>query len=49
MVANTRDGLAAARARGRKGGQPSKLTAEQVDASTTAASTPSPRSPACSG
>lgn len=30
-VANTRDGLAAARARGRKGGRPSKLTAEQVE------------------
>ncbi|NLE82027.1 MAG: recombinase family protein [Rhodococcus sp.] len=31
IVANTRDGLAAARARGRKGGRPSKLTAEQVE------------------
>lgn len=31
IVANTRDGLAAARARGRKGGRPSKLTADQVD------------------
>jgi DNA invertase Pin-like site-specific DNA recombinase len=30
IVANTRDGLAAARARGRKGGRPSKLTTEQV-------------------
>ncbi|MDJ0362220.1 recombinase family protein [Rhodococcus sp. H29-C3] len=30
IAANTRDGLAAARARGRKGGRPSKLTAEQV-------------------
>ncbi|MFZ2176776.1 MAG: recombinase family protein [Rhodococcus sp. (in: high G+C Gram-positive bacteria)] len=29
-VANTRDGIAAARARGRKGGRPPKLTAEQV-------------------
>ncbi|QXU51794.1 recombinase family protein [Rhodococcus sp. LW-XY12] len=31
IVANTRDGLAAARARGRKGGRPPKLTAEQVE------------------
>lgn len=30
VVANTRDGLAAARARGRKGGRPAKLTGEQV-------------------
>lgn len=30
-VANTRDGLAAARARGRKGGRPPKLTTEQVE------------------
>ena len=30
IVANTRDGLAAARARGRKGGRPSRLNAEQV-------------------
>ncbi|MBX4171492.1 recombinase family protein [Rhodococcus pyridinivorans] len=29
-VANTRDGLAAARARGRKGGRPPKLTGEQI-------------------
>ncbi|MCD2100054.1 recombinase family protein [Rhodococcus rhodochrous] len=31
IVANTRNGLAAARARGRKGGRPPKLTAEQVE------------------
>ncbi|MDG3013672.1 recombinase family protein [Speluncibacter jeojiensis] len=31
IVANTRDGLAAARARGRKGGRPPKLTTEQVE------------------
>ncbi|MGW6694800.1 recombinase family protein [Rhodococcus sp. NPDC054953] len=31
IVANTRDGLAAARARGRKGGRPPKLTAEQIE------------------
>ncbi|MFZ2530224.1 MAG: recombinase family protein [Rhodococcus sp. (in: high G+C Gram-positive bacteria)] len=31
IVANTRDGLAAARARGRKGGRPAKLTAEQAE------------------
>jgi hypothetical protein len=31
LVANTRDGLAAARARGRKGGRPSKLSADQVE------------------
>lgn len=31
IVANTRDGLAAARARGRKGGRPSKLSAEQAE------------------
>ena len=30
IVANTRDGLAAARARGRKGGRPSKLTDDQI-------------------
>ena len=30
IVANTRDGLAAARARGRAGGRPPRLTAEQV-------------------
>ncbi len=30
IVANTRDGLAAARARGRVGGRPPRLTAEQV-------------------
>jgi len=30
IVANTRDGLAAARARGRKGGRRSRLTAEQA-------------------
>lgn len=30
LVANTRDGLAAARARGRTGGRPPKLSAEQV-------------------
>ncbi len=30
IVANTRDGLAAARARGRKGGRPPKLNPEQV-------------------
>ncbi|MGW4339558.1 recombinase family protein [Rhodococcus koreensis] len=30
-VANTRDGLAAARARGRKGGRPSKLSADQIE------------------
>ncbi|MGH3800439.1 MAG: recombinase family protein [Pseudonocardiaceae bacterium] len=30
-VANTREGLAAARARGRKGGRPPKLTTEQVE------------------
>ncbi|RDI23269.1 DNA invertase Pin-like site-specific DNA recombinase [Rhodococcus sp. AG1013] len=31
IVANTRDGLAAARARGRKGGRPPKLTTEQAE------------------
>lgn len=31
IIANTRDGLAAARARGRKGGRPSKLTSAQVE------------------
>ncbi|NLE81243.1 MAG: recombinase family protein [Rhodococcus sp.] len=31
IVANTRDGLAAARSRGRKGGRPAKLTAEQAE------------------
>ncbi len=31
IVANTRDGLAAARARGRKGGRPAKLTADQIE------------------
>ncbi|MFC9553829.1 recombinase family protein [Rhodococcus sp. NPDC056960] len=30
IVANTRDGLAAARARGRKGGRPSKLSSDQI-------------------
>ena len=30
IVSNTRDGLAAARARGRKGGRPSKLTDDQI-------------------
>jgi DNA invertase Pin-like site-specific DNA recombinase len=30
IVANTRDGLAAARARGRKGGRPPRLTSDQV-------------------
>jgi DNA invertase Pin-like site-specific DNA recombinase len=30
IVANTRDGLAAARARGRKGGRPSKLSPDQI-------------------
>ena len=30
IVANTRDGLAAARSRGRKGGRPAKLTADQA-------------------
>jgi DNA invertase Pin-like site-specific DNA recombinase len=30
IVANTRDGLAAARARGRKGGRRPKLNAEQI-------------------
>ncbi|MFC9553814.1 recombinase family protein [Rhodococcus sp. NPDC056960] len=30
IVANTRDGLAAARARGRKGGRPSKLSSAQI-------------------
>lgn len=30
IVANTRDGLAAARARGRKGGRPPKLTGDQI-------------------
>ncbi len=30
IVANTRDGLIAARARGRKGGRPARLTAEQA-------------------
>ena len=30
IVANTRDGLAAARARGKKGGRPSKLTDDQI-------------------
>ncbi|MGZ0145286.1 recombinase family protein [Rhodococcus qingshengii] len=30
IVANTRDGLAAARARGRKGGRPSKLSGDQI-------------------
>jgi DNA invertase Pin-like site-specific DNA recombinase len=30
IVANTRDGLASARARGRKGGRPPKLTRDQV-------------------
>ena len=31
IVANTRDGLAAARARGRKGGRPSKLSSDQIE------------------
>ncbi len=31
IVANTRDGLAAARARGRKGGRPSKLSSDQSE------------------
>ncbi|ABG94969.1 possible resolvase, N-terminal [Rhodococcus jostii RHA1] len=31
IVANTRDGLAAARARGRKGGRPSKLSPDQIE------------------
>ncbi|WP_346842912.1 recombinase family protein [Rhodococcus sp. A14] len=31
IVANTRDGLAAARARGRKGGRPSKLSQDQIE------------------
>jgi len=30
IVANTRDGLAAARARGRKGGRPARLNTEQI-------------------
>lgn len=30
IVANTRDGLAAARARGRKGGRPARLSADQI-------------------
>ncbi|RZI94756.1 MAG: Hin recombinase, partial [Microbacterium sp.] len=30
-MANTRDGLAAARARGRKGGRPSKLSTDQIE------------------
>ena len=30
-MANTRDGLAAARARGRKGGRPSELSADQIE------------------
>ena len=30
IVANTRDGLAAARARGRRGGRPSKLSSDQI-------------------
>lgn len=31
IVANTRDGLAAARARGRQGGRPSKLSGDQIE------------------
>ncbi|MDV6247990.1 helix-turn-helix domain-containing protein [Rhodococcus opacus] len=31
IAANTRDGLAAARARGRKGGGPSKLSSDQIE------------------
>jgi DNA invertase Pin-like site-specific DNA recombinase len=31
MVSRTRDGLAAARARGRNGGRPSKLSNKQID------------------
>ncbi len=31
IVTNTRDGLAAARARGRKGGRPSKLSPDQIE------------------
>ncbi|UZF45681.1 recombinase family protein [Rhodococcus rhodochrous] len=31
IAANTRDGLAAARARGRKGGRPSKLSSDQIE------------------
>ncbi|GAF44173.1 MULTISPECIES: recombinase family protein [Rhodococcus] len=48
--ANTRDGFAAARARGRKGGRPSKLSPGQIELAqrrTTQAITPSRRSPTC--
>jgi len=51
IVANTRDGLAAARARGRRGGRPPKLTPTRPlwpNGCTTPGSTPSPRSPGCS-
>ena len=50
IAANTRDGLAAARARGRKGGRPSKLSSDQIELAQRLydeADTPSPRSPTC--
>ena len=51
IVANTRDGLAAARARGRRRGRPPRLTPDQATLAQRlcdAGSTPSPRSPGCS-
>ena len=51
IVANTRDGLAAARARGRKGGRPPSSTPTRSpsrNSSTTPASAPSNRSPTSS-
>jgi len=51
IIANTRDGLAAARARGRVGGRRPKLTPAQAftpNSSTTPATTPSSKSPTCS-
>jgi len=52
IVANTRDGLAAARARGRRGGRPPpnspRIRSHWPNGSMTPGSTPSPRSPACS-
>ncbi len=51
IVANTRDGLAAARARGRRGGRPPdspRIRSHWPSGSMTPGSTPSPRSPGCS-
>ncbi|SPZ42866.1 resolvase, N-terminal [Rhodococcus wratislaviensis] len=51
IVANTRDGLADARARGRKGGRPPRSSARtrsnSLNGYTTQAITPSRRSPTC--